>query len=146
GLAVAGGGGPCTVVREPRSPAVMSRAIRGRSMSQSGMLGTVTLDARSGSPTPAVCRPVPTVAAMAALVAIAITFSHRRARGRPPPRGPVGANRALPAHGLARVPEYCLARTRVTRRRPAPISPRVTPGPAAGLASVSPVRGGAPTA
>src|SRR6516164_10645793 len=81
-------GGPVTVVMEPRAPAVISRSIRGRSMSQSGMLGTVTLDARSGSPTPAVCRPEPTVAAMAALVAIAITFSHRRARRRhPPPPG-----------------------------------------------------------
>src|SRR5262252_5715412 len=78
-------GGPVTVVIEPRAPAVMSRSIRGRSMSQSGMLGTVTLDVRSGSPTPAVCRPGPTFAAMAALVAIAITFSHRRARGYPPP-------------------------------------------------------------
>src|SRR5690348_4544686 len=87
-------GGPVTVVMEPRAPAVMSRSIRGRSMSQSGMLGTVTLDARSGSPTPAVCRPEPTVPAMAAaLVAIAITFSHRRARRRPPPRGPADENR-----------------------------------------------------
>src|SRR5215467_14275911 len=78
-------GGPVTVVMEPRAPAPMSRSIRGRSISQSGMPGTVTLDVRSGSPTPAVCRPEPTVAAMAALVAIAYHLSHRRARGLPPP-------------------------------------------------------------
>src|SRR5215471_13563096 len=89
-------GGPVTVVIEPRAPAAMSRSIRGRSISQSGVLGTVTLDVRSGSPAPVVCRPEPTVAAMAALVAIAITFSHRRARGSHPP-----ATRPV-APGLAR--------------------------------------------
>src|SRR5215831_9640379 len=78
-------GGPVTVVMEPRAPAAMSRSIRGRSMSHSGMPGTVTLDVRSGSPT-AACRPEPAVVAMAALVAIAITFSHRRARGSHLPR------------------------------------------------------------
>ena len=46
----------------------------------------------------------------------------------PTPRDPAGENRALPAHGLARVPGYCLARTRVTRHHPVPISPRVMPG------------------
>src|SRR5215467_11418324 len=79
-------GGPVTVVMEPRAPAPMSRSIRGRSISQSGMPGTVTLDVRSGSPTPAVCRPEPTVAAMAALVAIAITFSPGERAGANPPR------------------------------------------------------------
>src|SRR5215831_20495500 len=80
-------GGPVTVVMEPWAPAAMSRSIRGRSMSQSGMLGTVTLDVRSGSPTPAVCRPGPTVAAMAALVAIAYhLFASASARVTHPPR------------------------------------------------------------
>src|SRR5215469_2966103 len=79
-------GGPVTVVMEPRAPAVMSRSIRGRSMSQSGMLGTVTLDVRSGSPTPAVCRPEPTVAAMATLLAIAPPFRIGERAGAHPPR------------------------------------------------------------
>src|SRR5215472_16985021 len=72
-------GGPVSAVTGPRAPWAMSAWIRGRGISHSGTPGTVTLDARSGSPAPAVCRPEPAVSGMVTLVTIATASTPRRA-------------------------------------------------------------------
>src|SRR6202035_3828030 len=72
-------GGPVNAVTGPRAPWAISAWMRGRGISHSGTPGTVTLDARSGSPAPAVCRPEPTVSGMVTLVTIATTSAPRRA-------------------------------------------------------------------
>src|SRR6266567_714922 len=64
-------GGPVNAVTGPRAPWAMSAWMRGRGISHSGTPGTVTLDARSGSPAPAVCRPEPAVSGMVTLDTIA---------------------------------------------------------------------------
>src|SRR5580700_7604781 len=75
-------GGPVTVVTGPRAPWAMSASMRGRGMSHSGTPGTVTLDARSGSPGPAAGRPEPAVAVRATLVIIDTASARRQASGR----------------------------------------------------------------
>src|SRR5579863_6137249 len=104
-------GGPVTVVTGPRAPWAMRAWMRGRGMSHSGTPGTVTLDARSGSPGPAGCRAGPAVTGMATLVTI-VTAS---ASGRSPvcPVGPGGLARLIAV----------FARTRVTGHHPLAISP-----------------------
>src|SRR5437773_2957438 len=94
-------GGPVSAVTGPRAPWAMSAWMRGRGISHSGIQGTVTLDARSGSPAPAVCRPEPAVSGTVTLATIA-----------PPPLPPSHHRLATAASGS---------------RRPSPPAQRASP-------------------
>src|SRR5438067_13556334 len=98
-------GGPVSAVTGPPAPWAMSAWIRGRGISHSGTTGTVTLDARSGSPAPAACRPESAVSGVVTLVTIA-TASAQRAAVAGRLHSPSGLARLVSVPASTRAPPH----------------------------------------